>query len=313
MIYVIARDADRAMGGVRRQYRLAEVLTELGHDAVVLHGRDGFRCSWFESSVAVASWSDIELGDGDVLVVPEEIAYHYARFDSCPYVIFNQNPYLFLESTNYDYVARRAETVLANPALLGVIVVSESSRQFMAYAFPSTPVERIRYGIDTELFRPREKTVVLSYMPRKSELQLGLVVQLLQLRGVIEPDQVVVIDGHREAEVQQLLGATKVFLSGSAEEGFGLPVAEALASGAVVVGYDGEGGREMFSGPFATRVEGGDVLAFAVEAERAIERARLDPAAHDELAAAGRAFVESTYPVAGEVEDTERAWAALTS
>ena len=313
MIYVIARDAVRPMGGVRRQYRLAEVLEGLGHDTVVLHGRSGFRCSWFHSQVAVRSWSEVTPTQDDVLVVPEEIAYYYSNFDVCPYVIFNQNPYLFLESTNYDHVAQRAASVLANPRLLGVIVVSESSRQFMSYAFPTIPIQRIRYGIDTKLFRPGRKTITVSYMPRKSNGPLELVLQLLQLRGVLEPGEAVAIDGLSEREVQQLLSETKVFLSGSAEEGFGLPVAEALASCAVVVGYDGEGGREMFRGPFATQVEGGDILSFAIREEMAIQCARFDPAAHDALADAGRAFITSSYPPEGEIADVRRAWSTLTS
>ena len=37
-----------------------------------------------------------------------------------------------------------------------------------------------------------------------------------------------------------------IFLSFGHPEGFGLPVAEALASQCAVVGYDGIGGRELF-------------------------------------------------------------------
>ena len=38
-----------------------------------------------------------------------------------------------------------------------------------------------------------------------------------------------------------------IFLSFGHPEGFGLPVAEALASQCAVVGYDGIGGRELFN------------------------------------------------------------------
>jgi glycosyltransferase involved in cell wall biosynthesis len=312
MIYVIARDSDVPMGGVRRQYRLVDVLRSLGLDACVVHSRTGFRCSWFENSTPIRYREHVVFHDRDVLVVPDEIAYYFADFHDCPYVIFNQNPYLFLESVIVDDYVRRAEVTLANPLLRGVIVVSESSREFMMYAFPTVRVERIRYGIDTDAFHPAEKTTMLAYMPRKSQDSLRLVVQLLLLRSVVSWDEIVPIDGLSERETQRQLARTSVFLSGSMQEGFGLPVAEALASGALVVGYDGEGGRELFTGPYASRIEGGDVLAFAREAERVIGIARSDPERYALLAAEARRFVADTYPPRVEIDDIARAWRSLT-
>jgi glycosyltransferase involved in cell wall biosynthesis len=51
--------------------------------------------------------------------------------------------------------------------------------------------------------------------------------------------------------VADTLGGTTVFVSLGHTESFGLPVAEALASGCLVVGYDGGGGHELFSAPGA--------------------------------------------------------------
>lgn len=311
MIYVIARDSNVPMGGVRRQYRLVEVLRSLGHEALVLHSKRGFRCAWFESSAPACYRDDVVFRQDDVLVVPDEIAYYFANFTACPYVIYNQNPYLFLESLNVDGYVRRAQVTLANPLLRGVMVVSESSRELMEYAFPALRVERVRYGIDLDGFRPAVKTATLAFMPRKSGDALRLVLQLLELRSVVTWDEILTLDGLDERGIQQQLARTAVFLSGSEQEGFGLPVAEALASGTLVVGYDGEGGREMFAGPFAARVEGGDVFAFAREVERVVGIARHDQDQFARLAAEGRQFIADSYSVEAEARDITQAWQAL--
>jgi glycosyltransferase involved in cell wall biosynthesis len=295
VIYVIAADSNRPMGGVMQQYRLAEALLETGRQAAILHSRMGFRCTWFEHQVPVVYERDVTIGDGDLLVVPDEIAAHFVDSAPCRYVIFNQNPYLFLESADYDFEVRRAARAMHAHKLLGVVVVSDGSLEFMRYAFPDVRTARIRYSIDARLFRPRAKTITVSYMPRKSGDRLRLVLQLLELRGIIGPGETVAIESVSHRDARRLLGMTMVFLSGSELEGFGLPVAEALASGAVVVGYDGEGGRELFRDPFAVRVDGGDVLSFAEQAERIIRAVREEPATYRRWTRLGREFILESY------------------
>ena len=48
-------------------------------------------------------------------------------------------------------------------------------------------------------------------------------------------------------DVLQTLSSSALFLSFGHPEGFGLPVAEALACGTAVIGYSGLGGRELFN------------------------------------------------------------------
>ena len=66
----------------------------------------------------------------------------------------------------------------------------------------------------------------------------------------------------------------------------GLPPAEAMASGAYVVGFTGLAGREYFDPRYCAPVAEADLLAFALAAEQALRRYDEDPA---ELTAAGRA------------------------
>jgi glycosyltransferase involved in cell wall biosynthesis len=54
-----------------------------------------------------------------------------------------------------------------------------------------------------------------------------------------------------------------LFVALGRDEGFGLPVAEALASACPVIGFHGGGGRELFGAPFAVAIDDGDVSALA--------------------------------------------------
>ena len=78
------------------------------------------------------------------------------------------------------------------------------------------------------------------------------------------------------AEVVKVLRESLVFLSFGHPEGFGLPVAEALASACAVAGYSGLGGRELFTlatnHGIGVEVAYGDWLGFvdAVAANRSL-------------------------------------------
>ena len=100
-------------------------------------------------------------------------------------------------------------------------------------------------------------------MPRKRANDARQVLRLLAAHGSLEGWEVVPIEDRTEAETAGLLRSCAIFLSFSAQEGFGLPPAEAMACGCYVVGFPGLGGREYFDPTFSCPIEEGDVLAFA--------------------------------------------------
>jgi glycosyltransferase involved in cell wall biosynthesis len=75
-----------------------------------------------------------------------------------------------------------------------------------------------------------------------------------------------------------------IFLSFSEREGFGLPPAEAMASGCFVVGFTGMGGRDYFDPEYSSPVLENDILGYARAAEEAMRRYDSDP---ESLAKAG--------------------------
>jgi glycosyltransferase involved in cell wall biosynthesis len=191
--------------------------------------------------------------------------------------------------------------------------VSDDSAAVMRYAFPGVPVHRIRHGLDPVLHHPLTEAPGrrIAYMKRRRSDEAAQVLKLLELRGALEGWEVVTIHGRTEREAAELLRSSQVFLSFSRLEGFGLPPLEALASGCLVVGFDGFGGRELFQPPFATSIEDGDVVAFARAVEDVIHRIDADPAAMAAAAVEGARFAREHYSQEVERRDLVGVFAPL--
>ena len=58
--------------------------------------------------------------------------------------------------------------------------------------------------------------------------------------------RVAVLDNADEQDVADIMKESILFLSLGHPQGFGLPIAEAIASGCAVAGYSGLGGMELF-------------------------------------------------------------------
>ncbi len=170
-------------------------------------------------------------------------------------------------------------------------------------------VLRLHDGIDTALFayQPAKKPW-LAHMPRKNAADVVQVLNLRKFRGALDGCQLGPIDNRPEAEVADLLRACRVFLSFGHPEGCPLPPAEAMACGCVVVGYQGNGGREYFLPEFSYPVAMGDVVGFARAVEDVLRLHRADPAVLQTKGAAASAFIHETHSMEREEQDILRAW-----
>jgi glycosyltransferase involved in cell wall biosynthesis len=282
---------------VRAIYRAVDLLNDAGMDAAVLHTRPGFRCTWFANTTRVEH-PPVTVGGHDVLVVPEAFTpANVARLaPGVPKVVFNQNAYrTFQSATRRD--SRVDATTPDHPDVVAVLVVSEDNRALLEHALPKAHVVRMHHWIDTSVFHPgvapREHRIVA--MPRKRPADFRLLFDLLRARGALGDWEVVTLEGRPEREVAAEVRGAALFVALGREEGFGLPVAEALASGCPVVGFHGMGGRELFGSEFAVAIEDGDVGALATWIERFV--ADYDKC-RDEWECRGveaTAFVRSTY------------------
>jgi Glycosyl transferases group 1 len=305
----------------------------------VLHHDYPFRCTWFENDTRVAHevrYPDfslpvraarramravgrrpstdqvpaLELGADDVLVLPEVMPAVPESEADVPKVIFDQNAYLTLAPYGLD--ADPGQLVYTRPEVRGVIVVSEDNRRYMETLFPELRVQRVHYGIDSELFAfSRGKKRQIAYMPRKNPLDVQQVVVRLRLTGRLEGWELAEISGRTERETAAILRESAVFLSFGHPEGFGLPAAEAMAAGCVVVGYHGYGGQEFLTEDYGFPVAVGDVMAFADAVARVLEELEHEPAALARRVESASRFIREHYSPEREERDLVSIWSEL--
>lgn len=280
----------KAVGGVKVIYRQAELvhqmLSPLGHASVVMHPNTlSFRAKWFESSVAVEhrffKWRwvgkpSLSRIDGcfdpqtDRVVLPELWARKYgdqlARM-GVPYAIYVQNGY---------YISKGHPAVL-DAAYAGarcILTISDDASRCVAMAFPGTEgrILRVHCSVDAQRFNPQStKENLITFMPRKladhSSKVLFFLRKHLPAHWRIQP-----IEGLNEAGVADSLQRSKIFMSFSHFEGFGLPPLEAALSGNQVIGYTGQGGQEYWAPEIFECIESGNVVGFAQSVLRKTEQ-----------------------------------------
>jgi glycosyltransferase involved in cell wall biosynthesis len=307
IVYYVAPDLDRPSGGVRVIYRHVDLLNDMGVPAAVMHRARGFACSWFEHRTRVVAGGDIRLGPRDVLVVPEWFGPDLGHIAEGPrVVIFNQRAYDTYDHVHYDGT-RPGAPYADLPRLLGMLTVSRDNQELLSYAFPGVPVSLVRNAIDPAVFHPgpprARRRRQIAVVPTRRHAELEQLRHILRARGVFERWTLTPILGEPEHVVAARLRESALFLSLSDREGFGLPPAEAMASGCYVVGYTGLAGREFFSADYSLPVPDGDLLALARAVEHACDRHETDPAAVAELGLKAAAAITQRYHENGLRDD----------
>lgn len=294
-IYYLCPDYPAPTGGIRVIYRHVDLLNAAGRPAAVLHHTDGFRCDWFVNETRVLGAPGVELGPSDVLVVPEIYGPFLDRLPSAPRrVAFNQNGYM-----TFQHVP--AGTTPAYAGFEAAMTVSEDSAELLRFVFPGLAVEVVPNSIDPDLFHPAtgQPGRRLALMPRKRPGDLELILRLLGER--LAGWEVTPIEGMSEIDTAATLRAAPVFLALGYREGFGLPAAEAMASGCFVVGFPGFGGRELFDPSFSVAVEDGDVLGAATAVAAACARYEAEPQAVRADGARAAAMVRERFSEENQV------------
>ena len=182
--------------------------------------------------------------DDDICVFPEGLlGYTKAvKGHSAKRLMFCQNQY-------YLPFSAHPELGFAEFHLDGVIASSLAIQSCLEDLYGLENVPLIPYAIDPSMYsRESNKKRQIAFMPRK----LGDYVPFIQATFVrMYPDYSdvpwVAIHQMTRRDAAKVLSESAIFLSLSDKESFGLPPLEAMASGCVVAGFHGDGGREYMN------------------------------------------------------------------
>ena len=250
-------DVERAIGGVKQLYRHAEILDKSGFNALVITENKDFRPKWFKSKARTKEVNAIKedrsvTPDNTVVVMPETYAgadqNNLIGWDIRNYkkVIFNQNAYYTTQGQSLETI----DNFYENKKVIHVLAISEDTYDYLntIMGIPDERISRIINSIESYFLPEERKEKMIHWMPRKNP---GESTEIIKTLGKLN-----ILNGNRwrgeglknisHEEVAKKLNNSSIFLSFGSPEGFGLPVAEAMASGNWVIGYTGMGARELF-------------------------------------------------------------------
>jgi hypothetical protein len=309
-IYYLCPDENKPIGGIKVLYRHVDVLNRNSFQAAIVHKKKGFRANWFENDTRVEYWNKIDPDAFDFVVIPEVYGPRATNvFKDAKKIIFSQNAYYTF--IGYSLDPRDFETAYRDPGLVGVMTVSEDSRDYLGYVFPNLKVHRIHTAVDPSRFRFRplkDKPLRISFMARKHPEEARQVVNILKFRDALGGVDVQKIDGKSERDTAQTLEESLIFLSFGYPKGLPAAPIEAMMSGALVIGYHGFGGREFYRESFCWPVPVGDILSVARTVEDVLKLYRVAPQGMQEKADAARAFVSKEYSTEREEHDILQFW-----
>jgi glycosyltransferase involved in cell wall biosynthesis len=229
------------LGGVRIAHHHVAMLNRNGFDATIVLV-DGKRDSFFEADIPIDVLTpDFRLRASDIVVIPEPWGDQMKRLARFPIrrLMFCQNHF-------YLFHGLGPGRSFEDRGVHGVFCCSEVISDYISRVFGLPEVPIIHNGIDHTLFKPGVKKRQIALMPRKMRLETNFIYETFaRMHPRLADIPYVVIDGMSEDQVAEHLAESAVFLAMSRMEGFGLPPIEAMASGCIVVGFKGDGGRSF--------------------------------------------------------------------
>jgi hypothetical protein len=225
-------------GGLKTAYRHAELLSELGFDAAVFQP-DG-PPSWFETRARLLTRFTPEAGD--VLVFPEVLNGILTEMAQARVAA---RKVLFCQAHYYTLFNAIAPERYRGLGFERVACQSEIAKGFLERVLGLCDVAILPCFIDTELFFPRVKSMQIAAIPKKLPREAAAIQRIFRLKyPQLASTGWEIIESRSERETADIFGRSAIVLSLPFLESFGLVPLEAMASGAIAVGFTGYGGQE---------------------------------------------------------------------
>lgn len=165
-------------GGVKVIHRHSELVNDLGFRSEIFYmPGDSKDVSWFKHGAKIKTDGKFS-PKSDFVILPESLMYDYWKFFSehnIPYGIFVQNGYLI----NKNIQTSKLRECYENSKL--IITISDDSSHCICTIFPDliSKIIRVSYSVDENIFFPRAKKNIITYMPRKMSAHSDLLISIL--------------------------------------------------------------------------------------------------------------------------------------
>jgi hypothetical protein len=227
-------------GGIKHLFKMAEVLRELGFDAIVCVD-NGQRPIWFASTAPIIEFDQLRPDANQILVIPEDQLHVLPTITHWP-----QKLVIYIQNEFYSGAQLSDGLSYRDYGVMDVISTTRSIDAYIRHRHPGVKSHLVPYAIDTGVFKPAQiKREAIAYLPRKRPIEASYLRDSFRyafpdLRGW---DWWPLVN-ESEANVAAAMGEAGVFLSLGRLESLGLTPLEAMACGCVVAGFTGIGGRE---------------------------------------------------------------------
>lgn len=254
-----------------------------------------------------------DLSTRDVLVLPDYLSISlYPHLQHLSLVVLNFTGYFTFQSVSLQNALTGSFSHPYDSHLMGCIVGSRDTETYLRMAFPHLAIYRCQFGVDTDQFVQKlDKQRTITFMPRRLRGHLVQVISLLKLRNKLKGWTFVPLENMTQSELIHQLQSSAIFLSTSYEEGFGLPPAEALSCGTLVVGYDGEAGKEFLLPPFAQTVAHGNIMDFVHHVESMASLFDSNPSRFRQLGQEASEFIQVRYSTSEECKSVVKTWSQI--
>lgn len=247
----------------------------------------------------------------DIIVIPEIFVENWDNlYPENEFIIYIQECFLLLRNNPKTF---RIREKILSPKMLGVLLNSEYGNSYLKYIFPDIQIFKIRHSIGFSKPGEIKKEKILLYTSRKLKSDSNQVVNIIKIRGKLADWKI--IDMNKNGQVlsdedfEDLMQKSAIFLSFSETEGFGLPPAEAMKCGCIVIGYTGYGGRDYFLEEFSYPIEERNILQFVKTIEEvALNYSNTDIKIKGLLASE---YISQNYNDEIEKQDIIKCWEAI--